>query len=46
MKALKMMLSGIMLALISLVCITAGVIAGIFLLLLAIALFIWGLMTK
>ena len=47
MKALKLMLSGLMLVLIALICAMAELgIVWMFLMMAGIALFIWGLMTK
>ena len=47
MKALKLMLSGLMLMLIGLICaVAAAGIVYVFFMMAAIALFIWGLMTK
>ena len=47
MRALKLMLSGLMLTLIALICAMAELgIVWMFLMMAGIALFIWGLMTK
>ena len=47
MKALKLMLSGLMLMLIGLICaVAAAGIVYVFFMMAGIALFIWGLMTK
>lgn len=47
MKAMKLMLSGLMLMLIGLICAVAEAgVVWIFCMMAAIALFIWGLMTK
>ena len=47
MKALKLMLSGLMLTLVALICIMSSLgIPGMFIMMAGIALFIWGLMTK